>query len=244
MDDPIREKMDEPGQAIDKNDVIMSARGLEKKYAMGGGEVRVLRGLDMELYAGEMVAIMGASGVGKSTLLHIFGALDRPTRGEVLYRGENLFSRSDAGLAQFRNRSVGFVFQFHHLLPEFSALENVIMPGLLGGEARRDVGGRAEALLERVGLKERMEHRPSELSGGEQQRVAIARALVNRPELILADEPTGNLDSGAAGLIFDLLREINLSDGVTFLVATHNTAIAERMDRQAVMVDGRIAAKV
>ena len=243
MDDPIREKMDESGQAIDKNDVIMSAGGLVKNYAMGGGEVRVLRGLDMELNAGEMVAIMGASGVGKSTLLHIFGALDRPTRGEVLFREESLFSRSDAGLAQFRNRSVGFIFQFHHLLPEFSALENVIMPGLLGGEARRDVGGRAEALLERVGLKERMEHRPSELSVGEQQRVAIARALMNRPELILADEPTGNLDSGAAGLIFDLLREINRSDGVTFLVATHNAAIAERMDRQAVMVDGRIAAK-
>jgi len=235
--------MSESVHVIDNNDIVMSARGLKKNYVLGGGEVRVLRGLDLELHSGEMVAVMGASGAGKSTLLHIFGALDRPTLGEVIYKKESLFKRSDAGLAQFRNRSVGFVFQFHYLLPEFSAMENVIMPGLLGGEARREVWGRAKALLGRVGLKDRMEHRPSELSGGEQQRVAIARALVNRPELVLADEPTGNLDSEAACLIFDLLREINRLDGVTFLVATHNAAIAERMDRRANMVDGRIDPK-
>ena len=220
----------------------MSARALEKTYPMGGGEVRVLRGLDLDVCAGEMVAITGASGVGKSTLLHVFGALDRPTGGEVFYKGERLFRLTDGELAVFRNREIGFVFQFHHLLPEFSALENVIIPGMLGGESRRAMEGRARELIERVGLKERINHRPSELSGGEQQRVAIARALVNRPALVLADEPTGNLDSGAAASVFDLMKDINRSDGVTFLVATHNVAIAERMDRRAIMVDGRIDA--
>jgi lipoprotein-releasing system ATP-binding protein len=244
MDKPGGENMPETTQVIENESIIISAQGVEKKYAFGGGAVRVLRGLDLDVRRGEMIAIMGASGVGKSTLLHIFGALDRPTDGEVIFGGERLFGRSDSGLAQFRNRAIGFVFQFHHLLPEFSALENVMMPGLLGRDSRKEVKGRADALLERVGLKDRIHHRPSELSGGEQQRVAIARALVNKPELILADEPTGNLDSEAASSIFDLLREINRTDGVTFLVATHNAAIAERMDRLVIMVDGRIDAGV
>jgi lipoprotein-releasing system ATP-binding protein len=226
----------------EKNNVIISARAIEKSYPMGGGVVQVLRGFDLDIHYGETIAITGASGAGKSTLLHILGALERPTGGEILYKGERLSRLPDAELAMFRNREIGFVFQFHHLLPEFSALENVTIPGLLRGDARGELEERARGLIERVGLSGRINHRPSELSGGEQQRVAIARALVNRPALILADEPTGNLDSGTANSIFDLMREINRADGVTFLVATHNAAIAARMDRQAVMVDGRIDA--
>ncbi|MEK6711292.1 MAG: ABC transporter ATP-binding protein, partial [Nitrospinota bacterium] len=179
---------------------------------------------------------------GKSTLLHILGGLDRPTAGEVLFQGEQLFARSDHELALFRNQSLGFVFQFHHLLPEFSALENVMMPGLLGGEARRAVERRARELIERVGLGGRWKHRPAELSGGEQQRVALARALVNRPALVMADEPTGNLDSATAEAMFGLLREVNRTGGQTFLVATHNSSLAERMDRVVVMADGQVAA--
>ncbi len=241
------EHISEEAAAIDQvfgnKEAIVSVCTLEKSYRMGGDSVRVLRGVDLEIHAGEIVAVTGASGAGKSTLLHVLGTLERPTSGEIRYKNRSLSGLSDAELALFRNREIGFIFQFHHLLPEFSALENVMIPGMLGGESRREVEGRAGHLLDRVGLKERIHHRPSELSGGEQQRVAIARALVNRPSLVLADEPTGNLDSGAASLIFELMKEINHSDGVTFLVATHNAEIAGRMDRQAVMVDGRIDAK-
>jgi len=194
------------GQAVADDGFIVSIRGLRKIYRLGGGEVHALRGVDLDIRPGEMVALMGASGVGKSTLLHMVGALDRPTGGEVFFRGERLFGRSDVELARFRNRSLGFVFQFHHLLPEFSALENVMIPGLLGGDPRREVEARARELVERVGLGERWKHRPAELSGGEQQRVALARALVNRPALVLADEPTGNLDSSTAENIFGLFR--------------------------------------
>ncbi len=242
MDNPAGGEVARNDKILENKGLILSIRGLEKVYHPNGGEVRVLRGLDLDIHAGEMVAVVGASGVGKSTLLHVLGALDRPTGGEVYFREEKLFRLSDAELARFRNRSVGFVFQFHHLLPEFSALENVMIPGLLSSEPQRGLEERARELIERVGLKERIDHRPSELSGGEQQRVAIARALVNRPALVLADEPTGNLDSEAANLVFDLLREINRADGVTFLVATHNESIAARMDRRVVMVDGRIDA--
>ncbi|OGL18094.1 MAG: hypothetical protein A3G97_14950 [Candidatus Rokubacteria bacterium RIFCSPLOWO2_12_FULL_69_21] len=211
-------------------------------YRLGGGEVHALRGVDLEVLPGEMVALMGASGVGKSTLLHLLGALDRPTSGEVFFRGERLFERSDSELARFRNQTLGFVFQFHHLLPEFSALENVMIPGLLGGRPRPEVEGRARELIETVGLGRRWRHRPAELSGGEQQRVALARALMNRPVLVLADEPTGNLDSSTAEAIFGLLRDFNRASGQTFLVATHNSSLAERMDRVVVMVDGQVAA--
>lgn len=241
MDDRVREQVAGKNQEIENLGLIVSVRNLTKTYRPNGVEVRVLRGLNLDIQAGEMVAILGASGVGKSTLLHVIGALDRPTEGDVFFEGEPIFRLSDAKLARFRNQSIGFVFQFHHLLPEFSALENVIIPGLLGGASRREMEVRARELVERVGLKERMSHRPAELSGGEQQRVAVARALVNRPALVLADEPTGNLDSESASSIFDLLREVNKSDGVTFLVVTHNESIAQRMDRQVVMVDGRIA---
>ncbi|MBI3025961.1 MAG: ABC transporter ATP-binding protein [Candidatus Tectomicrobia bacterium] len=222
---------------------LVRARNLSKIYCLGGGEVHALRGVDLDIQPGEMVALMGASGVGKSTLLHVLGALDRPTSGEVFFQGERLFRGSDADLARFRNRSLGFVFQFHHLLPEFSALENVMMPGLLGGMPRPEVEGRARELIEKVGLGNRSKHRPAELSGGEQQRVALARALVNGPALVLADEPTGNLDSTTAEAIFGLLRDFNRASRQTFLVATHNGSLAERMDRVVVMVDGQVAAE-
>ncbi|OGL63550.1 MAG: hypothetical protein A3J27_14795 [Candidatus Tectomicrobia bacterium RIFCSPLOWO2_12_FULL_69_37] len=230
------------GGGRDEAGALVSARNLSKIYRLGGGEVHALRGVDLEIQPGEMVALMGASGVGKSTLLHLLGALDRPTAGEVFFQGGRLFERSDSELARFRNRSLGFVFQFHHLLPEFSALENVMIPGLLGGVPRPEAEGRARELMETVGLGRRWKHRPAELSGGEQQRVALARALVNRPALVLADEPTGNLDSTTAEAIFGLLRGFNRASRQTFLVATHNSSLAERMDRVVVMADGRIAA--
>jgi len=235
-----REKL---GQVLESKELVVSIRGLVKIYHPGGGEVRALQGVDLDLEPGEMVAVVGASGAGKSTLLHVIGALDRPTAGEVFFKGERLFQRSDAELARFRNRSLGFVFQFHHLLPEFSALENVMIPGLLGGVPRQEVEARAQNLVERLGLGQRRNHRPSELSGGEQQRVAIARALVNQPALVLADEPTGNLDSSTADSIFELIRELNREFKQSFVVATHNESMAKRMDRVVVMVDGRIAAK-
>jgi lipoprotein-releasing system ATP-binding protein len=242
MDNRISEEVPEKIQAIESSGLIISIRNLVKTYKPDGVKVRVLRGLDLDIRAGEMVAVLGASGAGKSTLLHLVGALDRPTSGEVFFQGKQIFRLSNSELARFRNQSIGFVFQFHHLLPEFSALENVIIPGLLGKNSRQQTEARARKLIELVGLQERMSHRPAELSGGEQQRVAVARALVNRPAVVLADEPTGNLDSETADSIYDLLREINQSEGMTFLVVTHNETIAERMDRQVVMVDGRIAA--
>ncbi len=241
MDNRVEEQVTGNSQVVENSELVVSIRNLVKTYWPDGVEVRVLRGLNLDIQAGEMVAVLGASGAGKSTLLHMIGALDRPTDGEIFFRGKQIFRLNDAELARFRNQSIGFVFQFHHLLPEFSALENVIIPGLLGGESRRKVEARARELIERVGLHERMSHRPGELSGGEQQRVAVARALVNGPAVVLADEPTGNLDSETADSIYGLLREINQSDGVTFLVVTHNGSIAAQMDRQVVMVDGRIA---
>lgn len=220
---------------------LVYTQGLEKTYYSPGGEVRALRGVDLALRQGEMVAVVGASGVGKSTLLHVLGALDRPTRGEVYFQGEPLFTRSDKDLARFRNQSLGFIFQFHHLLPEFSALENVMMPGLMSGESRQKVRQKAALLIERVGLEKRSHHRPTELSGGEQQRVAIARALMNGPSLVLADEPTGNLDSETAESIIGLLKELNTEEKMTYLIATHNLAFAERLHRVVVMKDGKVA---
>ena len=225
---------DAPPQAV-------AARGLEKTYAMGGGEVAALSGVDLAVGRGEMVAVMGVSGAGKSTLLHLLGALDRPTRGEVILAGRSLSGCSEAELARLRNERVGFVFQFHHLLPEFSGRENVMMPGLIRGARKKEAEERARELLGRVGLADRWRHRPGELSGGEQQRVAIARALMNNPSVVLADEPTGNLDSSTAETIFELLQEINEESGQTILAATHNSSMAERMDRVVVVVDGKIA---
>ena len=187
-----------------------------------------------------MVGIIGASGVGKSTLLQILGTLDRPTAGQVLYEGEDVFALDEGARARFRNRKVGFIFQFHHLLAEFSALENTMMPALIGGTPRRLARTRAAQILGEVGLGERMDHKPGALSGGEQQRVAVARAVMNAPKIVLADEPTGNLDSHTGRAVFELLRKIHDTHGVAFVVVTHNQPLADEMDRVVCITDGRI----
>lgn len=219
---------------------LLAIKGLCKRYAMGDTTVEVLRGIDLEITAATTTALVGASGAGKSTLLHILGALDRPSSGSVCYRGSELFSRSDQELADFRNSSIGFVFQFHHLLPEFTALENVLMPALIARKPRQEANARAIKLLEQVGLSHRLTHRPGELSGGEQQRVAIARALVLGPELLLADEPTGNLDMKTSESIHELLAHLQQETGITLVIVTHNEHLAAGMERVIRLVDGRI----
>ena len=218
---------------------LMTAEGVGRSFGNGTERVDVLKGIDLVVRRGERITIVGASGVGKSTLLQIMGALDRPTSGTIHYENEDLFRKSDNDLAKFRNREIGFVFQFHHLLPEFSALENVAMPALIHGERREEAERRAAEMLEAVGLEARARHRPGELSGGERQRVAISRALVLRPELLLADEPTGNLDTKTGESVHDLLVELNRTLGVTLVLVTHNQSLADRMDRCLTMVDGR-----
>lgn len=220
---------------------MIELRNLSKEYVDGPRVVRVLSGLDLQIGAGERVAIVGESGVGKSTLLHILGTLDRPTEGEVWFDGENLTSKSDRDLAHFRNREIGFIFQFHHLLPDFSALENVMMPALIGGSSTEAARRRAGGLLERVGLAERLEHKPGELSGGEQQRVAVARALVQEPRAILADEPTGNLDPVTGQGVQNLLMELNQEHNITLVIVTHSASLASAMDRTLRLNAGRIA---
>jgi lipoprotein-releasing system ATP-binding protein len=219
---------------------IVSVRGLVKDFRMGPTTVNVLRGIDLDINRGEMLSVIGASGVGKSTLLHILGGLDRPTSGTVGYEGVDIYKMDDTGLARFRNTRVGFVFQFHHLLPEFTAIENVIMPAMINGAAREEARARATKLLGEVGLSGRVGHRPGELSGGEQQRVAIARALMVEPAVMLADEPTGNLDTHTAESVHELLRSLNREKGLTLVVVTHNEKLAERSDRTIRMVDGRV----
>lgn len=224
---------------------ILEAYKIEKSFYTQAGELKVLKGVDLSIEEGEMVGIVGASGAGKSTLLHILGAIDRPTAGKVLYSGIDIFSQDNGFLARFRNESVGFVFQFHHLLPEFTALENVIMPGLIARETIRinteEILDRAERLLSDLGLYERRNHRPGELSGGEQQRVAVARALILNPKVVLADEPTGNLDTVTGEELFDLLLRLNKEKGITFIIVTHNESLSSRCSRILRMVDGRIA---
>jgi len=185
-----------------------------------------------------MVAVVGASGVGKSTLLHVLGALERPDSGQVMYRGNDVFGYNDEGLASFRNQTIGFVFQFHHLLPEFNALENAMMPALIKGLGSKKASEKAEAILIRVGLKDRLKHVVGELSGGEQQRVALARSLVLNPDVLLADEPTGNLDPRTSETIHDLLLSLNHEDGITAVIVTHNMRLAERLSRQMTLIDG------
>ena len=214
---------------------ILKAEGLRRRF----GTLEVLKGIDLQVEEGELLSIVGASGAGKSTLLHILGGLDRPDRGDVLYRGTSIFSRGEEGLALYRNREVGFVFQFHHLLNDFSALENVMMPCLIGGMDRREARDRAERLLAKVGLKGRLHHRPPELSGGEQQRVAVARALVMSPKILFADEPTGNLDTRTGGEVFSLLETFN-RDGLTIVLVTHNEELSRRATRRVHIVDGMI----
>ena len=221
-----------------KHGAHVVVRNLSKIYVHGGNKLQVLTDVDLELAAGEMVAVVGASGVGKSTLLQILGTLDLPTRGTITFNNEEITRMNASRLAEFRNRSIGFVFQFHHLLPEFSALENVMMPGLIQGIDANRARIRAKDILGRVGLGHRITHRPSELSGGEQQRVALARALVLEPALLLADEPTGNLDRATGEAIHQLFLELNRERGSTLLVVTHNPDLANLMPRRMRMVDG------
>jgi lipoprotein-releasing system ATP-binding protein len=227
---------------------LIETSQLRKSFITKAGELQVLKGIDLSIKEGEMVSIVGASGVGKSTLLHILGTLDKPTSGKVLYNGADIFSLDEDSLASFRNKTVGFVFQFHHLLPEFTAIENVMMPGLIlrskKSEVRsqyQEIYNRAERLLAEMGLSERKGHRPGELSGGEQQRVAVARALILEPKVVLADEPTGNLDTAMGEDLFNLLINFNKEKGLTFVIVTHNESLSKRCHRTIRMVDGRIS---
>jgi lipoprotein-releasing system ATP-binding protein len=218
---------------------FISVTGLNKSYSIPGRELQVLKDITFDVNRGELIALMGPSGVGKSTLLHILGALDRPTAGHILYEGNNILEFDSDKLAMFRNRTVGFVFQFHHLLPEFNALENTVLPALIAGIKFSDARYKAEQLLSEVGLSERLSHKPGELSGGEQQRVAVARALMLDPKVLLADEPTGNLDSQTGDELFDLLMVLN-KRGITAIMVTHNESLAGRCGRILRMKDGMI----
>jgi lipoprotein-releasing system ATP-binding protein len=220
---------------------ILSARGLKKTYAVGKRALEVLRGVDVTVSRGDFVALRGASGTGKSTLLHLIGGLDSPNAGEIIFCGQNLAAFSESQLTNFRNRRVGFVFQAYHLLPELTALENVCLPARIARTPAAQAEKRGRELLARVGLGERLEHKPSELSGGEQQRVAIARALVNEPELLLADEPTGNLDSHTGGEIIELLKQLRAEKQMTLVIATHDAKVAATAPRVIELVDGLIA---
>lgn len=213
---------------------------LHKSYYDGESELPVLQGVNLEIYMSELLAIVGASGVGKSTLLHIMGTLDRPTAGNVLYDEQDIFTRSDTELARFRNKEIGFVFQFHHLLPEFTALENVAMGALITSSNNKTIYKEAASLLDYVGLSERLSHYPSQLSGGERQRVAIARSLINQPKVVLADEPTGNLDRRSSEAVLELLWDLNAKSGQTFVIVTHNQELAQQVDRVIQLVDGKV----
>lgn len=219
---------------------ILEVRAISMIYSNGSSRVEVLKGVDLDLEQGTTVALVGKSGAGKSTLLHLMGALDRPSGGTILYHGRNLFSKSDRELAQFRNKSIGFVFQSHQLLPEFTALENVMMPSLIARVPIEKARGNAEMLLADVGLAHRQTHLTGELSGGEQQRVAIARALCQSPELLLADEPTGNLDMKTSESVQALLADLQQSMGLTLVIVTHNERLATAMGRVVRLVDGRL----
>ncbi len=220
-------------------ETLISAKNLNKTFSMSGRDLHVLKDVSLEINKGEMTALMGPSGVGKSTLLHILGALDRPSSGEVLYEEKNIFDLKNDDLAGFRSRAIGFVFQFHHLLPEFNTLENLIMPALIAGKDYGDARKKAELFLNDVGLADRLLHKPGELSGGEQQRVAVARALMLDPMVVLADEPTGNLDTQTGEELFSLLKEFN-KKGVTFIIVTHNENLASQCEKIISMKDGRI----
>lgn len=219
---------------------MIKITNLHKSFTMGSQELTVLKGIDLEIPRGQMVAVVGASGAGKSTMLHIMGMLDRPTKGTVYFDNQDLFQMSEAQQADFRNRRIGFVFQFHHLLPEFTALENACMPALIQRRALEEVEQEAVTLLQEVGLGQRLHHKPGELSGGEQQRVAVARALLQKPDLVLADEPTGNLDTHTGESLFGLLRDLNRTRNTTFVIVTHNDKLSAQSDRIVYMQDGMI----
>jgi len=221
-------------------EALVIIENLQKSFQHMGRTLEVLRGIDLNIYPGEILCIVGPSGAGKSTLLNCIGTLDLPSSGRIRLAGEELTTLGSARLASIRNRTIGFVFQFHHLLPEFDALENVMMPGLILGKSKKELAKRASALLEEVSLGHRGTHRPGELSGGEQQRVAVARALLLDPKIVLADEPTGNLDSATSDAIHDLFFQINRDHGTTIVVVTHNPAFAQRMPRVVHMRDGKV----
>jgi lipoprotein-releasing system ATP-binding protein len=222
------------------SDILLSARGVHKSFQSASKRIDVLVGLDLDIAPARMIAVMGASGVGKSTLLHVLGALDRPEQGQILFEGRDLSGLSADQLADFRNEKIGFVFQMHHLLPEFDTLENTMMPMLLRKYDRAAAAARATELLHEMGLSERLDHRPGQLSGGEQQRVAIARALMREPRLILADEPTGNLDEKTSASIFALFRELHSRHSLSFLIATHNPDLAGICDETYILHEGKL----
>lgn len=222
-------------------EVLLEGAGLHKSYKTRRETLHILVDAQLQVHTGEVLGIVGASGVGKSTLLHVLGGLDRPDSGRVLFRGENIYDRKNQYLDNFRNTRVGFVFQFFNLLPDFTALENAMFPCLIREESRKSAQEKAEKLLCQVGLKERMQHKPGELSGGESQRVALARALINQPDLLLADEPTGNLDTHASDALMDLIRQLNEEFSQTFVLVTHSQRIASRMDRVLQLRDKKVA---
>jgi len=219
---------------------LIQVKDLHKSFHLGNQLVEVLRGVNLNVDSGEMLAVVGASGAGKSTLLHIMGTLDRPTKGTILYGGQDLQNLSEPALAEFRNRRIGFVFQFHHLLPEFTALENTYLPALIQKQPKAQAVDEAQRLLAEVGLSHRYNHKPGELSGGEQQRVAVARALIQQPELVLADEPTGNLDTHTGESLFELLKTLNQKHAIAFVIVTHNEKLSAQTDRLIHLEDGLI----
>jgi lipoprotein-releasing system ATP-binding protein len=218
---------------------LIEAINIHKSFRTQAGKLDILKDINLSITEGEMLGIVGASGAGKSTLLHILGALDKPSSGKVLFSGRDVFSLDDRLLAEFRNSSIGFVFQFHHLLPEFNSLENVMLPGLISNRTFEETEKRAKQLLDELGLSKRVKHRPGELSGGEQQRVAVARALLQDPKIVLADEPTGNLDTATGKALFELLVERNRKNRTTFVIVTHNKDLSDRCHRVLEMADGR-----
>jgi len=223
-----------------RGSVLLEAHGIDKTFHDGEREIRVLRGLELTVNAGDEIAIVGQSGVGKSTLLHVLGSLERPNAGKVVFEGRDLFALDPKTLAEFRNLKLGFVFQFHYLLADFDALENVMMPALIARMSETEAAGRATEMLRRVGLADKLHRRPAELSGGEQQRVAVARAVVLRPRLVLADEPTGNLDPATADEVHELYHRLNVELGITLVVATHNERLMRRLGRALRLRDGKL----
>jgi len=230
----------ENGGQAGGNGLLISMHGVYKGFASATARIEILKGADLELHRGETLAVVGPSGIGKSTLLHLLGTLDRPDAGELVFEGKEVFAFDAAALARFRNQSIGFVFQFHHLLPEFTALENAMMPALIQGMPKAAAALAAEAILDRVGLSHRLKHKITEMSGGEQQRVALARALVLQPRLLLADEPTGNLDETNSKEVHALLNDLNRDLGMTLVVVTHNMRLAARMSRRITLSEGKL----
>jgi lipoprotein-releasing system ATP-binding protein len=237
MNEAVRER---DGTAIKDKEPAVFLHAIERRYRQGTGTLEILKGAELAVWAGQSVALIAPSGVGKSTLLHIAGLLEHPDGGEVYVDGTATSSLSDAERTRIRRTEIGFVYQFHHLLPEFSAIENVMLPQMIRGLSRREARKRSDELLGYLGLKERLEHRPAQLSGGEQQRVAIARAVANAPRILLADEPTGNLDPRTAGHVFQALTQLVRASGLAAVIATHNMDLAQRMDRRVTLEDGRV----